>query len=285
MRVIHRKFFNVSCADTWTIVPIGDIHLGARACDEDRLKRVIDRVAKDDRALWIGLGDYCDFVNVKDPRFAARTLAEWISVADLEDLAGAQEARLFKYFEPIAGKCLGLLEGNHETAITKYSERAIFANIVTRMKEVGGFKPDDVLGIGYYGWLQLHFYRSKHQERASVITLNLHHGFTKGKLAGAKALDMQRWLWTHDADIVLFGHSHNTASQIETVQGLNDAGNPVERNRIGAYGGTFLKTNEEGVTTYSEQKGYFPTPQSGVAIHLHPHAYDPHERVTLTLLN
>jgi hypothetical protein len=98
----------------------------------------------------------------------------------------------------------------------------------------------------------------------------LHHGFVGGKLAGAKALDMQRWLWNHNADLVIFGHSHNTGAQREAVEEVDKADKIKVARRVGCYAGTFLHTTAEGATTYSEIKGYPPLPVGHVEIILTP---------------
>lgn len=276
---LRHEFFNTSRPDKFRIVPLGDIHIGAAACDEARLKQVVKSIADDDRAYWIGMGDYCDFINRTDPRFNSGALAEWIKISDLGDLAKAQRDYFLDIIKPIAPKCLALVEGNHETAITKHYERAIFAELVMAIKTMAGHEMDYQLGIGYTGWLTLVFYRAKRRANATVVRINLHHGFVGGRLAGAKALNMQRWLWTHDADIVIFGHSHNTASQVEAVEVLDDSGNVKHKSRIGVYSGTFLNPYNEGEATYAEVKGYFPTPNTGVELILRPGAEDQRKRV------
>ena len=65
----------MSRSDTFTLVPIGDVHIGNAACDEARLRRVVDRIAADEWSYWVGLGDYCDFINMQDKRFSPDSLA------------------------------------------------------------------------------------------------------------------------------------------------------------------------------------------------------------------
>lgn len=272
MRVLRREFETDSRKTEYNIIPIGDIHIGAAACDEDRLKQVIERIRGDKNARWIGMGDYCDFINMRDPRFNSGVLADWIGIRDLADLVAAQKEYLLELLCPIADKCLGMVEGNHETSIHRFYERDIYSEIVTEIKYAGKFESDTPLAIGYYGWLLLHF---KRKEQKSLVKVNLHHGYVGGKLAGAKALEMQRWLWSHDADIVIFGHSHNTAVQIEQTEGLDDTGRVEMKKRFGVYAGSFLKTiNENGPATYSEIKGCLPIPSAGIEIHIRPGAFD-----------
>lgn len=272
MRIIKREFENVTRPDTFHIIPIGDVHVGAAACDEEKLKRDVERIAKDPSAYWIGLGDYADFINMKDPRFNPGSLASWIGIGDLADLAAAQRDYFLDMVRPIARKCLALVEGNHEGAIAKHYERSIYWEIASGIKQAAGWPADYPLTTGIYGWLRLLFRRSTEHARFDV---NLHHGYVGGKLAGGKALEMQRWLWTHDCDVAIFGHSHNTEVQVEEVEAVDQYGGLTRRKRYGCYAGSYLRTvNEDGPATYSEAKGYLPLPNVGVEIWLTPGVHD-----------
>lgn len=278
MRIIRREWFGVEHGAAFRFYPIGDVHIGAAACDEARLRSAVDIIKCDEQAYWWGQGDYCDFINRSDPRFDPSSLASWITVADLTDLAHVQVQRFLSIVEPIAHKCLALVEGNHETALTKHYERNVFSEIVTGVKQRGGFAADHSLALGYYGWLQLALHRSAVGEKRAgtkVLNVNLHHGFGGGKLAGGKALSMQRWLWTHDCDLAVFGHTHNTSVQVEAVERIDGRGQVSYHKRIGCYAGSYLKTTNEGPATYGEVKGYLPLPVAGVEISIHPFADQP----------
>ena len=267
--VITKKIPTISKDGSVRIVPLGDIHIGAAACDEEHFTQTVKYI-KDNDCYWIGMGDYCDFINKSDKRFSVDSLADWIGIKELGDLAKNQERRFLEIVNPIASRCLGLLMGNHEgTILTKY-ERDIYSNIVTGVKEAGGMKDTDSLALGYSGWLRLRFSRHGSNSRRHIL-INCHHGFVGGKLAGAKALNMQRWLWNHEADLVIFGHSHNISIQREAVEYVDDRDNIAIRDKLGCFSGTFLKTTQEGTTTYSEVKGYFPLPTGGVEIILTPY--------------
>ena len=274
MNILRREWFNVARPSRFTVIPLGDVHLGNAACDEGLFKSAIARIAEDDNCYWLGMGDYCEFINVTDPRFSADSLASWIKLSHITDLAKAQRDRFLDFVEPIADKCLGLVEGNHEKAVKKYYERDIYSDIVAGVKERGGFEPNHSLALGVCGWMAWAFYQTEHRSKGlHRIKVNVHHGFVGGKLAGAKALNMQRWLWTHDADLVIFGHSHNAAAQVEAVETI--AGNRViHKHRIGCYSGTFM--NGAG---YAVEKGYFPTPKTYVEIRLLPRAKYQRDRI------
>ena len=276
MRVIRREFYNVSRSDIYHITPLGDVHLGSVACDEALLQATVDRIASDPMGYWIGMGDMAEFINVSDKRMDFGVLASWIDVADLVDIAAAQEQRFLSFVRPIAGKCLAFLEGNHCQQIKRRYERDVYSEMVTTLKAWGGMEADATLGLGIYGWLILPFYFGDvRREGVRTVTLNLHHGWAASRAAGGKALNMERWLWTHDADLVLMGHSHNRDIVTAQVESVDRGGHVHHDLRRGAYTGTFLRTvNDGGPSTYSEAKGYIPQGTGTIEITLHPLAHD-----------
>lgn len=274
MKILRRKWHGIATTEQWRLYPLGDVHLGNAACDERLFRSVVQRIADDDHALWIGLGDYADFVNSSDPRMDYASVAPWVKISDMVDLARAQRDRFLDIVEPIAPKCLGMIEGNHERSITKFYERNIYAELVTAIKQAGGFPPEHQLAFGYSGWLMLHFYRNeKRDAQGRMLRIFLHHGFVGGKLAGAKALNMQRVLWTHDCDLAILGHSHNTMMQVESVEAVK--GNQVVHDRrIGMFSGTFMNG-----ARYSEKAGFFPMPITQPHVVLMPGYTDAREHV------
>jgi hypothetical protein len=279
VKVIERDFYDVSRSDQYTIIPLGDIHIGAAACDEQRLRDTVARIAGDPNCYFIGMGDYCDFIQRSDPRFDPGVLADWIKMADLADLSRAQRDRFLDIIKPIASKCLALVLGNHEAMITKHYERDIYYELVSGVKALGGWPEDHKLAIGYTGWLNLNFYRSSKRARVTKIKINLHHGHGGGRLAGAKALNMQRRLAFHKADICIVGHTHDTLILPGAYQ--DTAGKKVvEKKQVGVVAGSFLRGfNQDGPSTYSEVKGYLPMPLAGTEIILRPGAKKHDDRI------
>ena len=142
------------------------------------------------------------------------------------------------------------------------------------VKERGGFEPDHSLAFGYSGWLLLHFYRhATKEQRGTLVKVSLHHGFVGGKLAGAKALNMQRWLWNHECDLAIFGHSHNTMVQVEAIEKVK-GNRVVHDHRIGMYSGTFMNG-----ARYSEKAGFFPLTLTQPHVILQPGAEQHRDRV------
>jgi hypothetical protein len=288
MNFIKREFFETGRGDVFRIYPIGDVHIGADTCDEDALKTVVNQIREDDNAFWIGLGDYCDNIGPKDPRFSTGGLADWITVPDLADLSRAQSDRFLSIVNPIAGKCLALIEGNHETAIKRHYERDIFLEIVNGIKTAAGLTERDKLSLRYNGILWLSFYASKEGGRkgnTSDVVFSLHHGYVGGRLKGAKGLNMQRQLWYTNCDIALMGHSHNADIFTETVVTPTRSGKIVTKTKYGAFTGSFMRSYSEDGSSYAEIKGYPPVPLAGIEIILKPQDKDERRRIKMQMVS
>jgi hypothetical protein len=272
--VVHRKIEHSSRSDKFHIIPLGDIHMGNAACDERLLQDVINGIARHKNTYWIGMGDYAEFINLHDPRWEPSSLAPWITTADIVDLAGAQSERFLRFVKPIASKCLGMIKGNHEDAIERHCERDIYSHMAAEIKRAGGFEAEYKMKLGYYGWLLLTFERI--QIERVRITLNLHHGFGGGKLKGGKALTMERWLYTHDCNLAIFGHCHNADSYRAGVEYIGHDDLEHTQTRKGVYSGTFMSG-----ATYAERAGYLPLPLGGVEIVITPGLVRPEDRVRI----
>lgn len=279
MRVIRHEWQDVARGDQFRIYPIADVHAGASACDEKRFKAVVQQIADDEHGYWIDLGDKCEYVNRSDRRFDPATLAPWLQVQHLGDIAKAQRDWYLDHIKPIAGKCIATVEGNHEYAVKARYERDVHYEVTSAIKAWGGMEADAPLSVGVTGWLLLVFYRSETKRTQHTIRVNLHHGFVGGRLMGAKALNLQRWLWSHDCDLCLMGHCHVIELQKEAVERVR--GRTIHRDtRIGAFCGSFLNGGSRE-DTYIERKGYFPTAPGQVVVHLRPGARLPADRVRM----
>jgi predicted phosphodiesterase len=283
VRVIRKEYFGLTRSSIRRIVPLGDMHVGALACDEAMIEQVIKDVVNDENAYIIGMGDYTDSVNRKDPRFDPSNLAPWISVRDLTDIARVQRDRFLDIVRPaaLAGKFLCLLEGNHETAIKHHSERDIYSEIVTTIKQWQGMAEDEILGLGYEGWLQMIFHRSESREHTNIVTFNLHHGYGGGRRPGGNVNRLADRMAAYDADIFLMGHTHKDDAHKEVVTSLDREGNIATRTKHGVYTGSFLRSFVGDSDTYSSRAGYAPLPIGNIEIMLRPGAEYPSKPIQI----
>jgi predicted phosphodiesterase len=268
LRLITSELRTNGRGDCIRLYFVGDIHIGARACDEQRLARDVKAIADDPSGYVVLMGDYCDFINRSDPRFNPGALADWVTMADLVDLSRTQRDRVVDALKPIAPQVLCALAGNHETAITRHYERDVYYEIVAALKEHGAGQYSNGVAMGYNGWLKIKIDRGGHVE---TFRLRLHHGYGGGRLAGGKALNMQREIWTHaNADIVAMGHTHIAKVQPEAVQ-VERGGKIYDVPRWGLWTGTYLRGFvDDSPSTYSEVKGYLPLPMVGVMAEIRP---------------
>lgn len=282
MRSLRREFYNVSTADEFRVVPLGDIHLGAAACDEGLLRATVQRIADDPHCHWGGMGDYCDFVNRSDIRFDPLALAPWITVKDLADLPRAQVSRMLKILEPIAHKCLWMLAGNHEHTIHRHYERDVYSELVTGIKVAAGWPADYPLALGYEGWVRLAFYWSSDRKGGSaVLDVKLHHGFGNGRKDGGKTNVLHDFLDRHNCDLALMGHNHSRIGTQSDDETLNKAGVPEYRTKKGSFTGGFLGLVTEA-DTYVTRAGYAHAPTGTITVTLRPGADRQPDRVRIT---
>lgn len=237
-----------------TIWPLGDVHVGAAACDEKAFRRDVDRIAADPNAWWLGMGDYADFITRNDPRFDTDELASWISVRHLRDLVTAQRDRFLDMTRPIWPKCLALIAGNHEGAILRHYERDCFREIVGMIQPLSA-APDVPLALEYEGYLRLRFLRAVAAEHRPAINFDIyaHHGVGGGKLMGGKALTLGREAGWHEVDMVIMGHTHAPIAFPAWRRWVDRAGNVRTRRITALVTGTYSIDPD-----YARRGGYAP---------------------------
>src|ERR1043166_8937471 len=104
------------------LYPLGDIHLGAAACDLGHFRRTVQQIKSDPDALWIGMGDFGDLILPTDVRWRIGT-HDWKNLGyrngrpDTNNLGDEYKDMIFRELDPIASQCLGVHEGNHETTM------------------------------------------------------------------------------------------------------------------------------------------------------------------------
>lgn len=188
---------------TFTLWHLTDLHIddGDHAADE--LDRDIQAIADDPYAIWLFGGDGASLILPSDKRYATHPgedvhrIPDWYVHTLTEKLA------------PIAGKCVGFGDGNHERTIHARFHRGVGAEIAHRL----GIPH---LYLGSRGWSVMQF---AYAERR-IITVKAYwfHGWSAGRLKGRKALQAQRDLGAWDADIFLLGHDHQPYADVWYTQ-------------------------------------------------------------------
>ena len=207
MRCIERRTTYQSRTDTLRLYAIGDVHLGNAHSRERQLRQLIEeRIAPDPNAYWIGLGDYCDFVNIHDPRFDPTDLAGWLFAdrgVSLADIGRAETRRFIEMATPIKSRCLGLTSGNHEDMILRHSETDVYSTIVEALAD--GENEHRLDHRGFINW------KLKRTDVGGTWTLRIHatHGSNGGRKPGSTANRIADIAGGIDGvDVVMQGHTH-----------------------------------------------------------------------------
>lgn len=229
------------------LVPLGDIHIGVRNCSENEFLKVVDWIKQTPNAYWLGMGDHIEAINYSDKRFDPSNIHERFH-GHLDDLVKYQAAHFVKLVEPIKGKCIGLLEGNHEDTIRNYYH----VNIVDVMAHQLG-----TVNLTYTTMVRLNFKRENHRRNVVVWAS---HGFGAGRYVGGKLNNLLQVAKDFLADIYLVGHTHELASMSRDHLAMTTSDTPRLQAHKRVYGitGSFLKTYEVDSRSYGEKKGYAP---------------------------
>lgn len=282
MRVIRRELTGLSAGVKLNLYPLGDIHLGARNVDEEKLAQAVRQIERDPYGYWIGIGDYIEGINRRDKRFDPQTLAPWIGVSDLTDLGRVQAERFLDYVRPIAHKCLGLASGNHEETLEYIWERDLYGDIVTGVKRAAGFDQDTPLRLDYYGYILLSCIRgASHKDGSRLLKLGVHHG-AGGANTGGAVNKLRTFLMAHDADIMFVGHTHNTEGTAVDVMQFDQGGRPKMVTRYGVICSTFLRSEVEGPVNYAEKRMLHPAHVGRSLVRVKPFA-DGEGRIRVTV--
>jgi len=240
-------------------LPIGDCHVGVRGSDVGHLRKYVDWVKKNG-AYWFGMGDYCDLIAYNDPRFDARSCD--MEIQDLFDLPKKQADLFCSIVEPIKDRCMFILSGNHEEAVTKHYNQDIAAYIATKL---------GVPYLGYSGLINVAWrWKSGKSSYITDRTWFVHHGWGGGRSYGGKLNKVINFIQGFDATDYFMGHVHDvTITKTSRLQfGSRTIGKPKQfRKNVAwqehvaesiehcfALTGSFLRSAE-----YAEKKGYNPS--------------------------
>ena len=222
---------------------LGDIHEGAANHDEKALDAAIRIIEADKTSIWIGLGDYIDAINHRDPRFNPFEISDKYGVRDLADLPRCQCNSLLAKLAKIKEQCIGIISGNHEDANRKYNSFSPTQYIADGL---------GVENLGQKAWITLNFGGVK--EATFPYRLVVMHGAGGGGMREGysinKAYDCFRW---DIADCHVMGHLHQFATSRST---FNTYKYGVFRKDHSWFGvnGCFLHKAKEGTEGYFEQR-------------------------------
>jgi hypothetical protein len=261
MRVVH-KAEQFDPGERFQLWPLGDLHAGAPDFDEAALRRHVKVIKATPSARWVGMGDYGDLIDPRrDRRADGLPIPERYRDAMFAEGGIPTEtvAHVCELLEPIAGQCIGFLEGNHETAVRKHTDRSIASEIA---HELGISR----WLLGYGGFIRWTMKRKSSGSGGTTtpIIIHAHHGWQAGRREGAKLNQIQiEKSQFPTADIILRGHAH---SRIGHVFDALEPGTQHVRETHWAYvcSGTYklgrvdTKVNDPVHSSWEETRGFPP---------------------------
>lgn len=257
MRVIDKTIAVKKRSVPIHIYIIGDVHYGSSLCNEKALSKYIDRIKSTDNAYWIGGGDLCEYITPNDiKRWDVTGLPDSLFQgspvdvkARLSDVIKWQIDGMVDKLYPIKDKCIGLIEGNHETSMTRYASRSVHQEVCTRLGT------NDLTSESFVRLLR------KRCSSTLMTTIFICHGHGGGRTAGSEPNHLDRLTNMFEADIYLRGHSHTSCILPPKITiDVNKVGRLVEKRRWAANWGTWRMSYPIGPSTYDSRALYAPRP-------------------------
>jgi hypothetical protein len=188
MKWIERDLGDIENAK---IIPLGDLHIGDPLFDEGKFIKLRDWILNEPNVFVILMGD---LLNCATKNSVSDTYSE---------IQNPQEAKKYaiKLLEPIKGKVLGAIIGNHEQRIWKESGIDVVEDIAEKLGCPYG-REGLLLNIkmGQIG-------NFKHKQKINY-SIYCAHGTGAGRTIGAKANTLKRASEIVLADIYCIAHIH-----------------------------------------------------------------------------
>lgn len=250
------------------LYPLGDVHLGAAACDIEHFRRTVQTIKDDPHALWLSPGDLADLIMPSDPRWSMgghdwKRLGFVNGRPTVSNLGIEHRDMIARELDPIGDKCIGILMGNHEQAFSRYYFIDVARFLADRFKV-------PMLGYTALVKLEIEIRRgAKAHHETWPVTIFVEHGATGGGSDGNALNSLQKRAVEFDAQVYLKGHVHRygVSQRTELAWGSREL---ATHDRIFMLTGTYLKGYSEFEVTYGERRGYPPNELGGGVIILDP---------------
>lgn len=178
------------------IEPLGDLHIGNVAFEEQKLLERIEAIKKDPNRYWIGMGDYIDAISPWKKGDIDKRFEENVFLSSYPTL-NKQIDRFIEIMKPIKDKCLGLLWGNHEWGKMEVSDF-----------EKNFCEPLETVFLGARCFVILRVYDARSNRHLGDWKIFAVHGSYTGVRTGGAFNRIQDLAGIFDADIYLHAHTH-----------------------------------------------------------------------------
>jgi len=245
----HHLTIEVKNKEDWCdLFFIGDWHEGSIACQEEKIVKDLQKIAKRENPQVWYMGDGIDAICYRDKRFDPAVIHPRYR-DHLGDIFRQQVKQLKKYFGIMKHEPVGVHIGNHELACSKYYQYSPHLELLewfpSRVRDLGYTALTNV-AVKCHGKSQYSFDVFSCHGMGSVKTMIPFMNRTKHI----------------QADIYVSGHNHQLEfKRIDQLKGNDEDTPEVESSpKVWAFSGSYLKTFASGITGYGELAGYEPVP-------------------------
>lgn len=227
-----------------SILPISDIHMGAKYCDEKQFDRFVEFISSSPNIYTVLMGDLME---------SATRTSVGLGMYDEKYSLTEQKRVLHEKLKPLAdnGKILGAVTGNHEM-------RPQYFNNNNPMQELCYYMGVPELYLGYQGYIRL-------KVNDVVYDAMIFHGSGGGTTKGGKVNAASRPNQIAEVDIYFTGHTHDQIYLRDKIYRINEQDEIEEKIRHYVVCGSFL----EYFGGYAEMKGLAPSVTGAPLLHLY----------------
>jgi hypothetical protein len=227
---------------------LGDVHEGNGNHNELAFKQCVKKIkdtAESGRFVRvIGMGDYIDAINIKDPRFSPSEIHEKYGIRELKDLPRKQMKEFYAAMKPIKEYFKQALVGNHEESYIKHGGFDVYDYLCSDL--MGG-----TTKLGYQGMVQ--YTCGEHDRNRKNIIFSLTHGCGGGGFREGYAtnnlFDVFR---KFRSDFYVMGHVHKIESRHMDYSTISRVGKYQADREWYGVSGCFLDTFRVGHRNYFE---------------------------------
>jgi len=169
---------------------ISDLHVGEKSFDKTRFRNFVKMISEDNEAYCVLAGDLLN-----------NALKSSVSDVYNEDMPPSQALRyLKKELEPIKGKILAIVSGNHENRSKKETDIDLIENLAESL---------GILGVYHNAEIVVKLLMGKSGNgRKQMYSVYVTHGANGGKALGSVMNATEKLSMSVNADIYIVGHAH-----------------------------------------------------------------------------